>query len=277
MSVYMRLDHFCRPGPVGPRPISTPWAAWLVVALLGLSLSVVSLAGQAKADTNRQGLADALFGRKGEDSRATKTPIIARFESEDGASFILDRSQRSVLFRFETSHEVWVLTPRRAGRGDMIYMDDVGQPLLRATKLGGMTVFTAETPSGSAAALAGRAPPIRVLSPMSPSILLQRLALASAKASRATQKLISFDAEDVTDESASLFADSAMTAVEAFNLMARRAESRAMAVRIDRVLLVQGENSNAKRKGNQIIITIDPDDGLAGRPSSARIVKAISH
>ena len=276
MSVPMRPNIIELPRTVGPSRKSRPWEAWQILAFAILSLTLGSVIDRAKAEPTRQGLADSLFGPKPDDSRSTPIPIIARFQSEDGASFVLDRSQRPALFRFEASHEVWVLTPRRAGRGDMIYLDDIGQPLLRATKLGGMTVFTAETPSGSAAALAGRAPPIRVLSPMTPSILLQRLALASAKASRVMQKLISFDAEDVTDESASLFADSAMTAAEAFTQMARQAEGRAMAVRIDRVLLVQGENANAARKGNQIIITIDPDDGLAGRPSSARIVKAIS-
>jgi len=248
-------------------------------AALVLSVAIWSLApglGHAQGQMPRSNLGEALFGQKPDDGRSAPTPMIARFHSEDGAAFILDRSQGPVLFRFEASHEVWVLTPRRVGRGDLIYLDDAGQPLLRATKLGGMTVFTPETPAGSAAALAGRAPPIRTLSALSPTGLLQKLTLASAKASRAVQKLVTFDAEDVTTDSAPLFADSALTAAEAFVQMARQADSRAKAIRIDRVLLIQGDNSDARRQGSQIVITIVPDDGVAGRPSSAKVAKAIA-
>jgi hypothetical protein len=59
--------------------------------------------------------------------------------------------------------------------------------------------------------------------------------------------------------------------------MARQTDSRAKAIRIDRVLLIQGDNSDARRQGNQIVITIVPDDGVAGRPSSAKVAKAIAH
>ena len=235
-----------------------PKSAGAGLALAAAIWSLVPSLSLAQGQTPRQNLGEA------------------RFHSEDGAAFILDRSQGPVLFRFEASHEVWVLTPRRVGRGDLIYLDDAGQPLLRATKLGGMTVFTPETPTGSAAALAGRAPPIRTLSALSPTGLLQKLTLASAKASRAVQKLVTFDAEDVTTDSAPLFADSALTAAEAFVQMARRADSRAKAIQIDRVLLIQGDNSDARRQGSQIVITIVPDDGVAGRPSSAKVAKAIA-
>ena len=253
-----------------------PKSAGAGLALAAAIWSLVPSPSLAQGQTPRQNLGEALFGQKPDDGRSAPTPVIARFHSEDGAAFILDRSQGPVLFRFEASHEVWVLTPRRVGRGDLIYLDDAGQPLLRATKLGGMTVFTPETPTGSAAALAGRAPPIRTLSALSPTGLLQKLTLASAKASRAVQKLVTFDAEDVPTASAPLFADSALTAAEAFVQMARRADSRAKAVQIDRVLLIQGDNSDARRQGSQIVITIVPDDGVAGRPSSAKVAKAIA-
>jgi hypothetical protein len=266
--------------PVNPHLKARRSLPRLACAVLGLAVSCWGLApglGHAQGPMPRQNLGEALFGHKPDDGRSAPAPIIARFQSEDGAAFVLDRSQGPILFRFEASHEVWVLTPRRAGRGDMIYLDDAGQPLLRATKLGGMTVFTSETPTGSAAALAGRAPPIRTLLALSPTGLLQKLTLASAKASRAVQKLVTFDAEDVTTDSAPLFADSALTAAEAFVQMARQTDSRAKAIRIDRVLLIQGDNSDARRQGSQIVITIVPDDGVAGRPSSAKVAKAIAH
>lgn len=267
------VDPHLNPQP-RPRRFARPWWSWVS---FGLFLACLGAMPQtSKAQGARSTLGEALFGQKPDDGRSEPAPMIARFQSEDGTAFILDRSQGSILFRFETNHEVWALTPRRVGRGDLIYLDDAGQPLLRATRLGGMTVFTAETPDGSAVALAGRAPAIRAPAPLSPAGLLQKLTMASAKASRALQKLVAFDAENVPPAAAPLFADSALTAAEAFVQMARQADSRAQALRIDRVLLIQGETSDARRQGSQIVITIAPEDGVAGRPSSAKVAKAIA-
>ena len=44
-----------------------------------------------------------------------------------------------------------MLQPQPAPRGDVIYKNDLGEPVLRATRLGGVTVFTDHGPAGSAA------------------------------------------------------------------------------------------------------------------------------
>nr|QQZ52104.1 DUF4908 domain-containing protein [Phenylobacterium glaciei] len=56
-----------------------------------------------------------------------------------------------------------------APRGDIIYKNDLGEPVLRATRLGGLTLFTPDRPGGTAAALAGAVRPCgcRSLAPSS--------------------------------------------------------------------------------------------------------------
>lgn len=234
-------------------------------------------APQEDRQNNMQTLRDALFGgRHADDGRRLDVPIIARFASDDGDSFVLDRSQASPLLRFDDHREIWVLSPSRAARGDMIYKNDAGRPVLRATQTGGLTLFTLNRPAGAAVALEGKAPPVRlIIGPMPPNALLQRLAQASARASRAAQKLITFDAEDVTPESSYLYADTAAIAADAVVQVAKRSDSKGLMTHLSRVRLIEGRRVEVRQKGPDLQITIVIDDGLAGRPSSERIVKAL--
>ena len=83
------------------------------------------------------------------------------------------------MLKFQDSPEVWALHPAPAPRGDMIYKNDLGEPVLRATRLGGYTLFTDARPSGEAVSFAGGAPPLRLLG-LSPQALGERLLQALA-------------------------------------------------------------------------------------------------
>src|SRR5215469_708650 len=89
-------------------------------------------------------------------------PVIARYETDEGGQFILDRSTPRPLLKFEDNPEIWVLQSAPGPRGDTIYRNDLGEEMLRATHMGGMTVFTETRPDGSAAALDGASPPLRI-------------------------------------------------------------------------------------------------------------------
>ena len=66
--------------------------------------------------------------------------------------FVFDMSvQGRPLIKFDDSGEVWALTPTAGPRGDTIYKNDMGEPMLRSTRLGGLTVFTQDRPMGLAA------------------------------------------------------------------------------------------------------------------------------
>jgi len=217
-------------------------------------------------------LREGLFGEGRHDGRRFSAPPVARYVVEDGGGFILDRSTPRPMVKFENSAEVWVLQPHPAPRGDIIYKNDLGQPILRATRLGGLTVFTPDRPSGAPAARAGGSNPLR-LPVLGPEALLQRLAQASARASRAARRLIPFEA-DASPETAPLVADAALVAAEAVVRMSAQPGGRAALSGVNKVTLVEGRRPGASLRAGVILITITPEDGMAGRPSSERIVAA---
>jgi hypothetical protein len=257
----------------GVRPAIAALACGLAAAL--------SLGGTAVARPFTLG--DALFGPQAEQD-GQKTPPVARYVDEDGdTSFVLDRSGAVTLMRFDDSPEIWVLTAQPGPRGDVIYKNDVGEPMLRATRLGGLTLFTGVHPGGAAAALVGEAPALRPSALMTPNALLQRLAQASAHASRAAQKLVVFDAPDVTPQTASLVADAATVAAEAIGAMARDPNQRRQLLKLTKVVLLPGHKAQAVLDNGvlKVVIAAPPPNAVhepvSCRPSSRRIAVALAH
>lgn len=252
------------------------------IAALACGLAAALALGQT-ADARPFTLGDALFGPQAEQD-SQKPPPVARYVDEDGdTSFVLDRSSAVTLLRFDDSPEIWVLTAQPGPRGDVIYKNDIGEPVLRATRLGGMTLFTDSHPGGAAAALVGEASALRPAALMPPNVLLQRLAQASAHASRAAQKLVVFDAPDVTPQTASLVADAATVAAEAIGAMSRDPNGRRQLAKLTKVVLVPGRRAQAVLdKGVLKVVIAEPPPGVLHepvfcRPSSRRIAVALAH
>jgi hypothetical protein len=219
------------------------------------------------------------FGRRvsmaiDEDGRGMPPPIVARYTTDDGGEFVLDRGAPHALIKFSDSPEVWVLSPSRGPRGDVIYKNDVNEPMLRATKLGGVTVFTSRRPEGAAAALVGSGVPLR-LAPLGPVVLYQHLYQASVRSSRAAQHSIEFDAPKVDVTSDGLVADTASIVVEAMINLSGRPRGRAILARLGSVAILPGSRATVAVRGRVMAITIDPALGIAGRPSSDRILQAL--
>ncbi len=210
----------------------------------------------------------------GGDGRRAPPPPVARYLSDDGGLFILDRSTRLTLLKFDGDPEIWVLVANRGPRGDMIYKNDVDEPLVRATKLGGLTVFTTRRPEGSAAALVGASGPLR-LQPLGPLGLFNRLYQASLKASRAARHAIGFEAPDADAGSDGLIADAAVVTGGAMASLSAKSGGRALMARLDRVVFAEGAQPAANLHGGILAITVVPSQGIAGRPSSGRILRAV--
>lgn len=238
-------------------------------AFLACLLSVTAALAEPAPSTLR----DAFFNRPGE----RPLPPVAKFEDEEGDEFILDRTGgRTVFIRFDDSPEIWALAPNSAPRGDVIYKNDMGEPVLRTTRLGGLTLFTEGRPQGMAAAFAGTSHPLRLPPVDTVQGLLRDFAQASARSSRAAQKLIAFEAEEAPLLAAPLLADAAFVVSEAFVQVADEDGGRKLIARFNKVQFQAGKNPNADTKGPVVRITIAPDRGLAGRPSSHRVAAAIS-
>lgn len=232
--------------------------------------TLVAMTGGLASEASAQSLREGLFGQRPSDGRRMTQPPVGRYVSEEGARFTLDRSTSRPLLKFDDSPEIYALQPQPAPRGDVIYKNDLGEPVLRATRLGGLTIFTESRPGGSAAALDGDSPPIR-LPVLGPQALLERLAQASAKASRAARRLIPFEA-DATPASAPLVADAATITAEAVVRMSRHPDGRAVLGHITKVELVEGNKPGADLNRGVMRISVVPAQGLAGRPSSDRII-----
>jgi hypothetical protein len=204
---------------------------------------------------------------------------------DDGdTSFVLDRSSQVTLLRFEDSPEIWVLTPQPGPHGDTIYKNDMGEPMIRTTWLGGLTLFARGHTGGAAASLVGEAQELHPIPILSPSALLLRLAQASARSARLIQRPVEFDAPDVTPLSASLVADAAAVATEAIGIAAQNPRGKPMLAKLTRVQLVLGRKPAVSfSKGVLQIVVTTPAGGLpardcvAGRPSSHRIAVALVH
>ena len=243
-----------------------------------LAFALVACAGAAEAQQSPPlSLRDSLFGnRGGSEARKSPAPPVARYVSETGDGFILDRAAPQPLMKFDNSSEIWVLSSQPAPRGDTIYKNELGEPVLRASKLGGMTLFTTERPGGDAAALMGKASSIQPPPFISVNALFQRLVQASARASRAAQHRIAFETvDDATPGTSVLVADTATVTAEAFEKMARNGD-RNLLSRVVRVLLAEGHKPGASLKGGDLTVTYAPGKGLSGRPSSKRIIKIVN-
>lgn len=253
--------------------VTTGPGRWAI--LLAFALAATATAGAANARQSGFSLRDAFAANRGE-VRKSPAPPIARYVSETGDAFILDRAAPQPLMKFENSSEIWVLSSQPAPRGDTIYKNELGEPVLRASKLGGMTLFTRERPGGDAAALMGKANSIQPPSFISVNVLFQRLVQASARASRAAQHRISFETiDDATPGTSVLVADTATVTAEAFERMARDGDRNLLA-RVTRVLLAEGHKPGANLKGGDLTVTYAPGKGLSGRPSSKRIIKIVN-
>ncbi|WP_293677638.1 DUF4908 domain-containing protein [uncultured Phenylobacterium sp.] len=203
--------------------------------------------------------------------REAKAAPLARYISEDGRVFTLDRTQPVPMLKFEDSPEVWVLLPSPAPRGDVIYKNDLGEPVLRATRLGGYTLFTDDRPNGQAVSLAGGGAPLR-LAALSPQAVFERLAQSSVRASRAARRPMLFEAE-ATPASSALIADAAVVTAVAIIRLSQRADGRRFLGRFSRVRFEEGKKAGASLKDGVLRIVVAPRQGLAGRPSSDKILK----
>ena len=181
---------------------------------------------------------------------------------------MFDRSTVKPLLKFDDELEIWVLEPAPGPRGDVIYRNDLGEPMLRATRLGGMTVFTEKRPDGSAAALDGISAPLRIAS-LNAGALYNHFYQMSVRASRAARHTIGFEtAKDAEAATAGPMADAASVASEALLDIATRIDGRAVLSHVSDVLIAQGARPNVALQRGVLTVTIVPAQGVFGRPSS---------
>lgn len=222
-------------------------------------------------------LGDVLFGRSPADDRAPKVPHLARFRIGTGDTFVVEISPTGPAFlKYDDSGEVWALSPTPAPRGDTIYKNDVGEAMLRTTRMGGLTVFTPERPDGMAAALFGSAPDLHDALINGPLALFKVLVQASVQATHAAGHKVVFEAKQLDAGAEPVFADAANLAAQAFYRVEHRGPAGRQALgRYNKVAFLNGRPPGVRVEGDEVRITVTPDLGFAGRPSSQRISQVL--
>lgn len=224
----------------------------------------------ARADT----LKERLEAQVGLRSKPMFAPS-GRFRVEGGDSFVLDRTGPKALLRFENRDEIWLLDGHPAPRGDTVFKNDVGETVLRASKLGGLTLFTRRAPNGQAVMLAGPGEPLSSRRSLSFVALFRALVASGHRATRAAQHPMTVTLIDTaTAETSGPIADAAAIVAEAFEDLDRSGR-RDLLARWQKVNLKLGDKADVKVDGEILVIVLDPKKGVAGRPSSARIVRAL--
>lgn len=198
-----------------------------------------------------------------------------RYVTQSGESFTFDHSGPRPLVRFGENAEVWVLRATPAPRGDILYRNDQGDVVLRATASGGLTLYTAGAPGGEPASQVGPASALRRPA-LSPIQLVNFMVRQSDVASRAVGHLIVFEAEEISPGSEALVAEAAAAAVEALSRMARAANLNEQAAQVRRIVITEGTRGDVTFVRGVLTITVAPDEGPAGRPSSARVVRTLA-
>ena len=237
---------------------------FVAAAVLGVSLPVCA---------QPLGLRITPFG----ESHGASNPPVARYVAGQGLSFTFDRSAdaAAALLKFDGAPEVWVLEPSPGPGGVTIYRNDVGDQVLRVTRLGGVTLFTPRSPEGIPAGLLGDAqdltPP-----PMVPlELFAQRGAQASYRASQVTPHPITFSTPNLVPLPwTPQFIDAFNVAADAIVKLSRERKAKGFLTRLEGVQFVAGQKPDVAVNGAVLVITLVPAKGFAGRPSSDRIIKA---
>jgi hypothetical protein len=250
-------------------------AAAVALAAMVVGLGAPVATAQEKSRSPFGTLGDMLFPNSPDASSRPAAPPVARYVSESGQAFTLDRSTPKPMLRFEGSNEIWVLEPHAGARGDTLYKNDAGRVVLRDTKVGGLILFTPERREGAAAALTGESRPIRI-PPVEPKTLFRRLITASTIISRAANRQIPVEAE-ATPASSALIADAAQVTTDGLVRLSTMPGGRAQLDKVRKVFIAEGPRPGVMLREGVLIVVVTPRLGVSGRPSSEKIAFAASH
>jgi hypothetical protein len=244
----------------------------LAAALGGAMLAGVPTLAWAQSAPHaapRYGSFSDMLGMRGRTS-----PPIGRYAAE-GMVFVFDRQGGAV--QFEGAREIVVLRRQPAPRGGDIYVNDLGEPVLRIGATGGMTLFTPERPHGVPAAFVATAPPMRLEQMKADIDMLRVMRSVSAQITRVMgfRRQVSVEAPDMPPATWPVLADVLFLTHTAFLKNAARERSKSKMRHIDTILVQQGAAPAVRVEGDVLRITITPARGVAGRPSSEKIARAL--
>ncbi len=208
-------------------------------------------------------------------------PRIGHYVSEDtGIGFVLDRSSELAKLKFDSSEEIFALRWQLAAGGDRLLVRDDDVDLLRLSGLGGITLFTQGNLRGIPVAFDRPAAP---LVSMPPSIEVVR-DIAGQIMSRLRAEVgrdVVFEADwgraAMDGGARAILFDAIRNAGTALYNVASTTVGRAGIERnLQRVRFMQARAAGVSVSGNMLIVSYSVEQGLAGRPSSFAIMRALA-
>lgn len=244
----------------------------MAIAIVVAGSSPLSVPSHAVAQNRGNVQAEQSEALRGRRPSSPGLPPVGRYVAESGEGFILDRSGRHPLLRFERRDETWVLRPSAAPRGDIIYRNDAGEQVLRVTPNGGITVYTPRAPGGSPASFNGAGASLTPPT-LGPFLLFRLMAQRSALVSQAVGRLVEVNLDG--DQSEALCVEAMIITTEAVIRIARSPTARQYIADLRSISIVEGPRAGAAYARGRLTVTVNPAEGMAGRPSSARVIRAI--
>ncbi len=234
---------------------------------LGVCLSATPAAAQLRSNVQTE------QSRVIRDQSVTRTlPPPGRYSSEAGQTFMLDRAGNLTLLRFERSTETWALRPTSAPRGDTIYRNDAGEQVLRVTPSGGITVYTTRNPGGSPVSQTGPAVSLEPTS-LGPVQMFNLMTRRSSLVSEALGRLVRINLDG--QESEALCIEALIVTTDAVVRIARSPSARPFLDRLRSITVIEGTRASVSYSNGDLRVVVDPKRGIAGRPSSARVIRAV--
>lgn len=184
--------------------------------------------------------------------------------------FVLDRSGAEPLLKFDDDPEVFALRSTTAQRGDDFLRSDAGRLVLRVTELGNVIAFFGDS-NGAPAATTGSAAPLD-RPPLATSL--------SDKVKAASRDLGTLAGHEVTVFGAGEFAGAEAWAADAL-LVAVLGVERAKGLeagsgdKLRALRLTRAAAPAADFKDGELVLSVNPAEGYAGRPSSEAIALAL--
>lgn len=245
----------------------------MAIALAAAALSLLSMPAEAQAQNRGNAQAEQSQALRNRGVPTRTLPPTGRYVADSGDAFILDRSGQRPLLRFDSRDETWVLRPTAAPRGDVIYRNDAGDELLRVTPGGGMTVYTTRAPGGSPASLAGPGQSLTPPPTLGPFLLFQLMERRSAMISQALGRLVEINLSG--ERSEALCVEALIVTTDAVIRIARSPTARQHLSQLRSITIIEGRRTSVTFAHGQLTVVVNPDEGMAGRPSSARVIRTI--
>jgi hypothetical protein len=191
--------------------------------------------------------------------------------AETNVGFVLEQRGGTVLLQIDGSKEIMPLVPIQSQRGDTMFVDLRGQPVLKVTKAGNVISYLHKR-DGAPADPAGRVAPL--------SAPAMTASLDSLRA-EAKEELSRLAGHDVTVWGTQAFSSNEAMAAEALSLLVLGVKNAngyggRAAQKIEKVTIRRAKAPDVTFKDGELIIDLNPGDPWNGRITHEEVTKVLT-